>query len=792
MTLRSFKHLEATSLDQAVAISGVQQERTVVMAGGTDLLGALKDNIYAKYPESVIDLKTIPNLAYLREDDKSLRIGSLTKLHEVEKNEVVRQKYGLLAEAARAVASPQIRNMGTLGGNICQQPRCWYFRYPENFFNCLRKGGKRCNAIVGENQYHSIFGAARVGMTQCSSNCPGEVQVPSYLAKIREGRLDEAAQILLDRNPIPAITGRVCPHFCELACNRGEFDEPVSVREIERFMGDYILAHSVEIFKRPAKETGKSVAIVGSGPAGLSAAYYLRKIGHQVTVFDKMAEAGGMLSYCIPGNRLARTVIREQVEALQGMGIKFKLGIDVGSGGTFEKIRKEHDSVFLATGAWSQKTLGIEKEELLVSGLEFLMKVSLGNRKPPGARILVIGGGNVAVDVAVTALRLGSERVTMACLESRGEMPAFAEDVEGAVDEGVMLMTSWGPSRVLETAGRISGVEFVRCSSVFDHEGHFRPTFDKSVRKTVEADQVILAIGQTPDLSYSDKSMSDSRGLMDIDNKTQATSMPGVFAGGDMTTGTASIIEAVTAGRRAANSIDSYLGGDASNDEVRSNEPRSLLDFNGKYLGRTQRIQISKLLPSERGIEREDTKSLDLDEAGEEANRCLNCGCVAVNASDLAPALVALAAKFKTTRRTLAAEDFFDAAPLSSTVMDDGELVTEIEVPTPSPMTRQTYLKFRTRNSIDFPIVSVAAAITIDKRIVTDARIALGAVAPVPIRVNEVEDFLKGKVPTEEVAEAAGTLAARGTNPLSKNKYKVQIVKALVKRAIQTCAQSQL
>jgi CO/xanthine dehydrogenase FAD-binding subunit len=201
---------------------------------------------------------------------------------------------------------------------------------------------------------------------------------------------------------------------------------------------------------------------------------------------------------------------------------------------------------------------------------------------------------------------------------------------------------------------------------------------------------------------------------------------------------------------------------------------------------------MSKLPPSERGVEKEDTQSLDLDKAGEEANRCLNCGCVAVNASDMAPALVALAAKIKTTRRTLAAENFFDAALLSSTVMDEGELVTEIEVPTPGPLTTQTYLKFRTRNSIDFPIVSVAAAITIDKSRITDARIALGAVAPIPIRVNEVEDFLKGKVPTEEVAEAAGTLAVRETNPLSKNKYKVQIVKALVKRAIQTCAQSQL
>jgi CO/xanthine dehydrogenase FAD-binding subunit len=277
---------------------------------------------------------------------------------------------------------------------------------------------------------------------------------------------------------------------------------------------------------------------------------------------------------------------------------------------------------------------------------------------------------------------------------------------------------------------------------------------------------------------------------MGIDNKTQATSMPGVFAGGDITTGTASIIEAVAAGRGAAVSINSYLGGDMVNNETRFHPTRTLLDFNNKYLGKTQRIQISKLPQSGKSVDREDTQSLDLGKAGKEANRCLNCGCVAVNASDIAPALLALAAKIKTTRRTLDAENFFDASPLSSTVLDEGELVTEIEVPTPSPGTGQTYLKFRVRNSIDFPIVSVAAAITIVQNKVTNARIALGAVAPIPIRVNDVEDFLKGKVPTEEVAEAAGTLAAREANPLSKNKYKVQIVKALVKRAILTCAKS--
>ena len=791
MTLRSFKHLEADSLDQAVAISRAYREKTALIAGGTDLLGALKDNIYSTYPEFVVDIKTIPNLAYLREDEKGLRMGALTTIQEIERDEAVRQKYSLLADAARTVASPQIRNMGTLGGNICQQPRCWYFRYPEDFFNCLRKGGKKCSAIVGENQYHSIFGAAHVAPTPCSSNCPANVDVHSYLSKIREGELVEAAKIILDRNPIPAVTGRVCPHFCELTCNRGEFDEPVSVRAIERFMGDYILEESADIIKPPVKETGKRVAIVGSGPAGLSAAYYLRKMGHQVTVFDKMKEAGGMLTYYILDHRLPKAVIRRQVTVLQSMSIKFKLGVNVGSDVTFEKLKREFDSVFLATGAWSQRTLGIEREELLMSGLEFLANVNLGLRKPPGKRVLVIGGGNVSVDVAIAALRLGSEQVTMACLESREEMPAFADDVEGAIEEGVSLMPSWGPYRVLETAGMISGMELVRCTSVFDREGHFRPTFDPSVRKTVEADQVILAIGQGSDFSYADQSISAKNGFMVVDKRTQATSMLSVFAGGDMTTGTASIIEAIASGRKAAYSINSYLGGE--DDEGRSSRPMSLLKFNGNYLRKTQRAGGLKLPPPERSIGREDAQGLDLDMANMEANRCFNCGCVAVNASDMAPALVALDAKIKTTSRTLDAENFFnflDTAPMRSTVIDEGEIVTEVEVPAPSQTTRQAYLKFRTRNSIDFPIVSVAAAITIDGNRVTDARIVLGAAAPVPVRARETENFLKGKMPTEEVAEVAGTIAVREANPLSKNRYKVQIVRALVKKAILTCAQS--
>ena len=306
----------------------------------------------------------------------------------------------------------------------------------------MRKGGQTCFAIVGENRYHSIFGGVKTSTPACSSKCPGNVDIPLYLEKFRDNDLLEAMKILLDSNPIPAITGRVCPHKCEQGCNRGDFDESVSIRSVERFMGDYILENYSKVIKPPEKETGKKVAIVGSGPAGLSAGYYLRKSGHHVTIYDRNKKPGGMLSYAIPPYRLPDDVVKKQIIILENIGVEFKLGIDVGKDTSLEEITKSYDSTFLACGVQNQSTLKIKDEELLVSGLEFLRSARLGTAKVP-AKVMVIGGGNVAIDVATVALRLGAKEVTAASLESRKEMPAFEAEIETAVAEGVRLMPSW-------------------------------------------------------------------------------------------------------------------------------------------------------------------------------------------------------------------------------------------------------------------------------------------------------------------------------------------------------------
>jgi NADPH-dependent glutamate synthase beta subunit-like oxidoreductase len=792
MAMRHVEHVAATSLDEAVRLSAEHGKKAAIVAGGTDLLGALKDNIHSSYPELLVDIKPIAALRTVKEGKKGLRIGALTTLSDVASHEIIREKYPVLAQAARVVASPQIRNMGTVGGNLCQEPRCWYYRAPDNRFHCLRKGGEQCGAVLGENRYHSIFGAARTCMPGCSANCPAHVAIPAYLSKLRAGEIEQAAQILLDHNPMPAITGRVCPHFCQSHCNRIEFDEPVATRAIERYLGDYVLDNSAASMRPPKTQTRKKVAVIGAGPAGLAAAYYLRKAGHRVTVFDRMPDAGGMLRYLIPTYRLPKSVVEKQIQAFAQMGIEFVLNAEIGgAAATLKLLRKDYDGVFLATGAWRQKTLGMENEELLLSGMDFLIDIQRGRRRAPGKKVLVIGGGSVAVDVAISALRLGAKDVTMACLEAREIMPAFPEDLEQALEEKIKLLPSWGPHRILTKGGKITGMELKRCTSVFDSEGRFRPTYDPSTKMTVKADCVLLAIGQGPDLGATDRSLKTECGLIVVAEDTQATNLPDVFAGGDAVTGASTVIAAIAAGRRAALSIDAaFKGGKAKAEAGERSALETGIEVNVAALAKSKAVRAVTRVLSTRTIDAEDVSTLDLRAVETESGRCVNCGCVAVNASDLAPALLALGAKIRTTKKTVAVEDFFAAGLMSTTRLEPGELVTAIEVPAPPPKSVQSYLKFRIRNAIDFPIVGLATVFTIARGKVTDARVALGAVAPVPLRVREVEKFLVGKVLDEETAEAAAAIAVRGVQPLTGNRFKIQIVKALLRKAILGAANS--
>lgn len=789
--MKTFKHINARTLREANKLLSGSGGKAKLISGGTDLLSALKDKILPEYPEVIVNLKTIPGLDYIKDDGKVLRIGALTKLADIAESTAVKTKYKIMGEAAYAVATPQVRNMATIGGNLCQDVRCWYYRYPHSIGGrilCYLKSGKSCYALMGENRYHSILGGCRVASPPCSAECPGNVDIASYMSLIREGNLLEAARILLKANPIPAITGRVCPHKCETECNRRDLDEAVSIRGIERFLGEYVLDHATEIMKPPQKNTGKKVAIVGSGPAGLAAAYYLRMAGHSVTVFDKMAEAGGMLTYGIPSYRLPKDVVKRVVGAIQGIGVEFKLKADVGKDANVESLTKTSDSVLLATGAWRQRSIGLQGEDLTKSGLDFLINTNQGLTQAPGKKVLVIGGGNVAIDVGITALRLGAKEVTLACLESRQEMPAFPDEIEQALEEGVKLMPSWGPSRVLTANGKVVGMELVCCTCVFDSEGRFAPSYDNTVKTSVEADTVIMAVGQATDLSFlgAHSPLKVERGFVVSDKETQETSLPGVFASGEVASGPASVIEAIAAGRKAAAAIDRYLGG--TGEQATGAQEKSsggFLKFNSQYLVKKDRAHAAKVSLDKRSMTTEDLPALSSSQIETEANRCFNCGCVASSPSDIAVALIALGAKVKVAGpkglRTILVEDLFGSF---RNTLEPGEIVTEVQVPKPQETARQAFQKFRIRKSVDFPIVSVASVITMKDGVCKDARIALGAVAPVAVRATGAEKALKGKAINEETAQAAGEAAVKGAIPLGKNKYKVQITKTLVKRAI--------
>jgi NADPH-dependent glutamate synthase beta subunit-like oxidoreductase len=754
-SLMKFKHINATTIDDAVSALNRYGNKAWVVAGGTDVIGTMRFEILRNYPEALINLKTIPGLDYIKGENGMLKIGALTRLQDIAVNPTIKSKYGALSEAALRTASPHVREMGTIGGNICQLIRCWYFRKEDNRFDCIRKGGKMCHAMLGDNRYHSIFGAVRVADTPCTSACPAGVDIPSYLGAIRDDNLPEAAKILLDSNPLPSITGRICPHYCEQDCNRGDYDEAISIRSIERFMGDYILENSDEMYKPPQNETTKSVAIVGSGPAGLSAAYFLRKLGHSVTIFEPKDEPGGILTYGIPPYRLQKDVVKKQIKAIENMGVQFKLGIDVGKDVTLENLQKDFDAVFCATGAWEQPSLGIKDE--------------------------------VAIDVALTARRLGVEQVTLACLECREEMPASGEEVVQATREGIDIMPSWGPYRVLKKQGKVTGMELVRCTSVFDNKGKFSPAYDNKVKKVVEADQVMLATGQKPDLSFLETSLEVKGGFVVVTPATQATNIGNVFAGGDVTSTTsASVSAAIAAGRRAAGSIYKYLGGKSTVKGERKVEP--LTRSGTVYLKNLGRVETPELPVSQISIDTEDILGLSLSAVETEANRCFNCGCDGVNPSDMAPALLALDAKIVTSRRIIDADEFWAADKvIKSTILEDDEIITEIQVPEPSADVRSSFIKFAMRKSIDFPIVNCAAAIEITGGVVKSARICLNAVYSNPYRVIKAEDAIIGKPIDEANAEAAGFAAVSDAITLPYNKFKIQVAKTLVKRAILAC-----
>lgn len=784
--MKNFEYITPKTLEEASEL--LKQPGSTVMGGGTDLLGVIRDELLPTVPEKVINLKKLPELQKLETQEDGLHIGAAVTLAEIADSSIVKEGWAALADAARSVAAPNLRNTATVGGNICQDIRCWYYRYPDILggkINCARKEGHLCSAMMGENRYHSIFGAAKVCETPCTDKCPAHTDISAYMELIRAGKVEEAARVIMEVNPMPAITSRVCAHFCMEGCNRNTYDESLNVGAVERFLGDYILEHHDVFMKAPETENGRKVSIVGSGPAGLTAAYYLRQSGYGVSIFEKQPEAGGCLTYAIPPYRLPKEVVQNFIGALKNMGVEFHCSCHVGEDVTLEQIVSSSDSVMLDTGTWKRPLIGLAGEELTRFGLEFLVDVNNYMRETPGTKVVVVGGGNVAMDVAITAKRLGSHQVTMVCLEQRDSMPANDEEVERALEEGIEILNGWGPKEVLRTDGKVSGIVFKHCPKVLDDTGRFNPVYEEDNLKELDADIIMMAIGQKADLEFlkGTYNIETERGRIKALDGCQTTEK-GIFAGGDVTTGPATVIKAIASGKQVAISVNKYCGLEKLEVEkaAASRLREKLAAFDNLCRHETKAVKSPMLDVSERKMDREDIGCIDPKLAKAEANRCFNCGCLAVNPSDMANMLYALDAKIITNCRTITAEEFFGVNTKVTDTLRSGEIVKEIVVPAVSEGSVAKYDKFRIRKSIDFAVLAVAGHYKLENNVVKEISLVLGAVAPVPMKMKEAEAYLIGKELTEETAREAAEITMKHAIPLEMNGYKIEMAKVMVRR----------
>ncbi len=401
----------------------------------------------------------------------------------------------------------------------------------------------------------------------CSIACPAHIDIPRYLRFAGEGRPAEAVAVIREKVPFPAALGRICIHPCEGKCQRTQMDNPLAIKSIKRYSADY---DTTELWRRGGFKlvaSGKKVAVVGAGPGGLTAAYYLAKKGHQVTVFEALPRAGGMMLVGIPDYRLPGDVLQAEVDEITKVGVDIKYNTKIED---LAPLQKKYDAIFLAVGAHDGMKMGVDGEDGpgVIDCATFLRRVNLGEKVNLGARVAVIGGGNAAVDAARTALRTGAKRVTMVYRRTRAEMPADEEEIEATIDEGIEIFYLGAPSRIMAHGSEVN-LECIRMQlGEPDESGRRRPEPIKNSEYVETYDTVIASIGQRPQVPEGFGVKVGRGNVIEADRETLATEIPGVYAGGDCQTGAASVIEAIAAGRVAATGIDKYLGGDGQIEEV--------------------------------------------------------------------------------------------------------------------------------------------------------------------------------------------------------------------------------
>jgi NADPH-dependent glutamate synthase beta subunit-like oxidoreductase len=478
-------------------------------------------------------------------------------------------------------------------------------------------------------------------LAPCRQTCPAEIDIPKYIDQIGRGDYEGAVNTIRERNPLLLACGRVCPHPCEVNCRRGIEDEPVSINQLKRFAADYEMNSGKRLPVAMAPPTNKKVAVVGGGPAGLTCAFFLRRLGHQVTIFEAMPKMGGMLRYGIPEYRLPKKVLDWEIEGILNLGIesltdvKFGYDFDLSS-----LVAGGFDAIFLGIGAWRDASLRVEGEQLqgCYTGIDFLSRLAGGEAIPVGNSAVVIGGGNTAIDCTRNLIRLGVKEVSIVYRRTRNEMPANPVEIEAAEAEGVKLQFLAAPVRVVgDEDGNATHLEYLKMAlGEPDASGRRRPVPIEGSETSLETDMVITAIGQSPDISFTEEVKTRLAELkttrwntIDVNPATLQSSIPYLFAAGDAATGPSLVVDAIGGGRRAARSIHQYVMGrpvTASPKELQKNLLEETIFDQVPGIIKSKRAPMPELPVSER-IQSfvEVDRVLTEQAAHRECNRCLNC-----------------------------------------------------------------------------------------------------------------------------------------------------------------------
>ena len=488
------------------------------------------------------------------------------------------------------------------------------------------------------------------GTSPCKSACPAHLPVQGYIKMAKEGRYLDALKLIKDFNPFPAVCGAICNRRCEQQCTRGLIDEPLAIDEIKKFIAEQELHEDKRYIPLCENVEGKfftnKMAIIGAGPAGMSAAYYLRIMGYPVTIFEKEEKPGGMLAYGIPSFRLEKSVIEAEIEVLKAMGIEFKCGIEVGKDISLDDLRNEgYEAFYVAIGAQGSRKLNIPGEDnaMVESGIDFLRKVNkTENPNLISGDVVVVGGGNVAIDASRVSSRNKASQVQQFCLEQEVDMPASNEERREAKEDGETIHCGWGPQEIIETNGKVSAIVFKKCVSVFNDEGKFAPVYDENTTVTVACDRVIFAIGQRSvwgDL-LKGEDVKFNGPAIELNKVTFQSSVEDIFAGGDVYTGPKFAIDAIAQGKIAAESLHRYVHHghmetgrnrwefkplDTADILVESYDrgPKQVEGVNNKV---TDKFKNYVLTLTEEQIKKETSRCLGCGATIVDANKCIGCG----------------------------------------------------------------------------------------------------------------------------------------------------------------------